>query len=126
MNLPKSLNKNEIDIMEKILLKLQDMLKEVNPFVKDIMHICEIDEDKLTDGKLVISCKERPTGAHERRYNVQQSLSEVSVLTNCMPGDMIIRKRGGGLGEIYDIHPSAQPLHFILLFRLVQKDIMLK
>ena len=116
MNLPKSLSKNEIGIMELLLLKLQDMLKRVNPFVKDIMHICEIGEDELTDGKLIISCKERPTGSHERRYNLQQSLSEVSVLTNCLPGDMIIRKRGGGLEEIYDIHPSAQPLHFVLLF----------
>ena len=33
-----------------------------------------------------------------------------------MPGDMIIRKRGGGLEEIFDIHPSAHPLHFVLPF----------
>ena len=62
------------------------------------------------------SCKERPTGSHSRKYNIQQSLSEVSVLTNSMPGDMVLHKRGGGLKQIYDIHPSAQPLHFVLLF----------
>ena len=102
--------------MEEMLIKLQQMLKDVNPFVKDLLHVCEIPEEDLTAGKLVISCKERPSGSHERRYNIQQSLSEVSVLTNCLPGDMVIRKRGGGLQEIFDIHPAAQPLHFVLLF----------
>ena len=116
MNLPDHMNKKDIDMMENILLKLQDMLKAINPFVKDLIHICEIPEEQLSAGTLVISCKERPTGSHERRYNAQQSLTEVSVLTNCIPGDMVIRKRGGGLQEIYDIHPVAQPLHFVLLF----------
>ena len=92
------------------------MLKEVNPFVKDLLHIGEIPDQDLSEGKLIISCKERPKGTHERQYNVQQALYEVSVLTNSMPGDMILHKRGGGLKQIYDIHPSAQPLHFVLLF----------
>ena len=115
------MTKKEIEIITKILLRLQELLKEVNPFVKDLLHICEIPDEELTEGKLVISCKERPEGSHARKYNVQQSLSEVSVLTNSMPGDMILRKRGGGLQQIYDIHPSAQPLHFILLFPYVTK-----
>ena len=28
----------------------------------------------------------------------------------------MLHKRGGGLQQVYDIHPSAQPLHFVLLF----------
>ena len=65
---------------------------------------------------MVISCKARPSGEHERRYNEQQSLSEVSVLTNSEKGDLVLRKRGGGLQFINDLHPAAQPLHFTLLF----------
>ena len=38
------------------------------------------------------------------------------MLTNCESGDLVIRKRGGGLQFINDIHPSAQPMHFVLLF----------
>ena len=116
MSLPDSMSKHEVEIITNTLLELQQMLKDVNPFVKDLLHICEIPEDELSKGKLVISCKERPTGSHERKYNVQQNLSEVSVFTNSLPGDMVLRKRGGGLQTIYDIHPSAQPLHFVLLF----------
>ena len=91
-------------------------MTEINPFVKDFQHICEIPEADIKDGTLVISCKERPRDAHERTYNLQQSFSEVSVLTNFEPGDLVLRRRGGGLQFVYDIHPSAQPLHFIILF----------
>ena len=38
------------------------------------------------------------------------------MLTNCESGDLVIHKRGGGLQFINDIHPSAQPMHFVLLF----------
>ena len=116
INLPNTMTKKEIQTSTHLLLKLQELLKEVNSFVKDLLHICEIQDDELALGKLVISCKDRPEGSHARQYNAQQSLSEVSVLTNSMPGDMVLRKRGGGLQQIYDIHPSAQPLHFVLLF----------
>ena len=116
MSLPKSMKKTEVDIAINILQTLQQMLKEVNPFVKDLLHVCEIPDEQLVEGKLIISCRERPRDAHERRYNAPQSLTEITVLTNSMPGDMVLHKRGGGLQTVYDIHPSAQPLHFILLF----------
>ena len=63
----------------------------------------------------MISCK-APEGEHDRRYNIQHGFSEVSVLTNCEPSDIVLRKRGGGLQFLYDLHPAAQPLHFPLLF----------
>ena len=116
MTLPDSMTTREINQMKSIMGTLQEMLKECNPFVKDIMHICELPDEEFVEGKLIISCKERPRGEHERKYNIQQSLSEVSVLTNSLPGDMVLHKREGGLQTIYDIHPSSQPLHFILLF----------
>ena len=116
MNLPKSLNKKQIDTITNIMKKLQKVMEEVNPYVKDFKQICEIADDELIQGKLVISCKDRPKGAHERTYNKQTCMSEVSVLTNSQPGDLVLRKRGGGLQFVYDIHPSAQALHFTLLF----------
>ena len=116
MNLPSSLNKKQTTLIVSVMKKLQNLMGEVNPYVKDFQHICEIPDKDIKDGKLVISCKEKPKHAHERTYNLQQSFSEVSVLTNSEPGDLVLRKRGGGLQFVYDIHPSAQPLHFTLLF----------
>ena len=39
MSLPKAMNNKEIDIITDIMIKLQQMLKEINPFVKDVLHI---------------------------------------------------------------------------------------
>ena len=116
MNLPTSLTNQQVEIIKKTMNKLQKLMKETNPYVKDFIHICEIPEEDIRQGKLVISCKERPKGAHERTYNKQTSLSEVSILTNSEPGDIVLRKREGGLQFVYDIHPAAQALHFIVLF----------
>ena len=116
MNLPATLAQKQIKSLTKTMKKLQDLMHEVNPFVKDFLHVCELPDEEIKEGKLVISCKSRPDGAHERRYNEQQSLSEVSVLTNSESGDLVLRKRGGGLKTISDLNPSAQPLHFTLLF----------
>ena len=49
MNLPDSMTEREIHLMEDLLKKLQEMLKNVNPFVKDLLHICKIPEDQLSD-----------------------------------------------------------------------------
>ena len=118
MSIPSSLSQTQITILRKTLEKLQKLFKDVNPFVQDLLHVCEIPDDELKEGKIVISCKrsDRPKNSHDRRYNLQQNLSEVSVLTNSVPGDLVLRKRGGGLQQIYDLHPAAQALHFVLIF----------
>ena len=118
MSLPSNLSNKQTNIIRNTLDKLQEVLKDINPFVKDLLHVFEIPDDELKDGKIVISCRkeDRPKDSHERTYNLQQSLSEVSVLTNSVPGDLVLRKRGGGLQRIYDLHPAAQALHFVLLF----------
>ena len=116
MNLPAHLSKKQISSITKTMKKLQDLMMEVNPYVKDFLHIAELSDEDLKEGKLVISCQARPKGEHERRYNEQHCFSEVSVLTNSASGDLVLRKRGGGLQTISDLNPSAQPLHFTLLF----------
>ena len=115
MHLPKNLTKKQTQVIFNLLKELQEFMMDVNPFVKDYIHVCEIPEEEISDGKIVISCK-APDNEHERRYNLQQSFSEVRILTNSEPNDIILRKRGGGLHFIYDLHPAAQPLHFPILF----------
>ena len=82
MNLPKTLTSTQVEMIKKVMAKLQMLMKEINPYVKDFIHICEIPDEDLNEGKLVISCKDRPKGTHERTYNQQTSLTEVSILTN--------------------------------------------
>ena len=101
MHLPTNLTKKQTLTISHILKDLQELLIDVNPFVKDYIHVCEIPDEDIIEGKLVISCK-APKDAHERRYNLQQSFSEVSVLTNSEPNDIVLRKRRGGLQFMYD------------------------
>ena len=115
MYLPQSVTKKQRMTISHLLKDLQNLMIKVNPYVQDFMLVCEIPDEEIKDGKLLISCK-GPPGTHERRYNLQQCFSEVSLLTNSEPNDLILRKRGGGLRTIYDLHPAAQPLHFTLLF----------
>ena len=116
MHVPVSLTKKQRECMSQTMNELQNFMIKVNPYVKDFLHICEIPDEYIKEEKLVISCKIRPDGEHERRYNAQQSLSEVSILTNSQPGDLLLRKRGESLQYVNDIHPSAQSLHLTLLF----------
>ena len=116
MSLPVNTSQQEINIITSQMKRLQDLLKQHNPYVKDFIHICEIPDEELAHVKLVISAEARPEGEHERRYNKQSSLTEVSILTNSHPHDLVLRKRGGGLTFVSDLNPSAQPLHFTILF----------
>ena len=69
MSLPGSMSPKDRNTIYTILEQLQELMKEINPFVKDFRMICEIPEEELLDGQLVISAKAKPTEAHERQYN---------------------------------------------------------
>ena len=62
MNLPSSLSSKQTDTITKVMGKLQNLMTEVNQYVKDSLHICEIPDDDVKDGTLVTSCKEQPQG----------------------------------------------------------------
>ena len=68
-------------------------MNNINSYVKDFCMICEIPEDNLLDGNLVISAKAWPADEHERWYTVQASLTEISVLTNAHPHDLVVKIR---------------------------------
>ena len=61
----------------------------------------ELPEDALQGGKIVISADARPSHGHERVYNPQVNLQELSIVTN---------------EKISDLNPTAMPLHFTLFF----------
>ena len=116
MTIPSSMSNSQKHILERILRTVQNALHQCNPFIKDFKQIMEMPVEELTDGKIIISAKERPKGEHERRYNKQLNLQEVTILTNSEPHDLVLQKRGGGLQQISDLNPKGMPLHFTLLF----------
>ena len=116
MYIPAHMSGPQKVLLEGVLATVQQELHNHNPFVRDFKQIMEIGEDQLGQGKIVISAKARPVGEHERRYNDQLNLQEVSILTNSEPHDLVLQRRGGTLQTISDLNPKRMPLHFTLLF----------
>ena len=67
-NMSHPLNKTASDkkIMKRHLETVQEVLHTVNPFVSDFKQILDIPAEDLREGKIAISAKARPQGAHER------------------------------------------------------------
>ena len=116
MTIPANMTKSQKKILEHLLQKIQSILHKHNPFVKDFKQVLDIPSDDLLLGKIVITAKARPIGEHQRRYNEQLKLQEVSILKNSEPHDLVLHLRGGSLQDISDINPKGMPLHFTLLF----------
>ena len=102
---------------EAILLKVQECLKKVNPYIQSLQYATEICEEN-PEVKVVIHADKTPKGEHPRRYNLPQN-SEIAVI---MPGeqedplDVVIQHKSGNLETINSLHRSYDPLHYILLF----------
>ena len=82
LTVPASITAQEKSKLRTLLQKLQETLRESNPFVRDFCQIISIPDDQLSNCQLVISAKARPQGEHERRYNPQVFISPISLL-NC-------------------------------------------
>ena len=113
MTIPSGMTNSQKKILGDILMTVQDVLHKVNPFVRDFKQILEIPAEDLGQGKIIISAKSRPRGEHERRYNAQANLMEVSIVTNCEPHDLVLQQRGGELKQVSDLNPKGMPLHFM-------------
>ena len=116
MYIPANTTYPQKERLRKILKTVQEELHQHNPFIKDFKQIMELPEQDLQHGQIVVSANKRPDGEHERRYNTQANLNEVSILTNSEPHDLVIQKRGGGLQDVHEMNPKGMPLHFTLLF----------
>jgi hypothetical protein len=116
MTIPPSMSKPQKHVLKQVLAKVQNELHNHNPFVQDFKQVMEIPVEELGQGKIIISAKALPAREHERRYNAQLNLREVSILTNSEPHDLVLQQRGGALQTISDLNPKGMPLHFTLLF----------
>ena len=116
MNIPANMTREEENMLVNILQKVQDVIHERNPFVRDFKQILEIPEEQLEGGKIVISADNRPREGHARVYNAQANLQELRIVTNEEKHDLVIQCRAGGLQRISDLNPKAMPLHYTLLF----------
>ena len=58
--------------------------------MNDFKKVLEIPPEDLRTGKIVITANARPKGEHQRLYNDQINLQEVSILINSEPHDLVL------------------------------------
>ena len=68
MTIPNGTSRAEKEELKTLLQKLQDLIHQHNPFVRDFKMILEMSEEDLAHGKIVISASQRPSNEHARRY----------------------------------------------------------
>ena len=104
-----------------ILQNLQDMLNAVNPYVQAFRQARDIIQASETSDISMVIHGDRTKNLH--RYGAPMS-SDVAVL---MIGDgcdiepsnrdiLLSRQSERGLQKISELHPSYDPLHYVLLF----------
>ena len=101
---------------------LQEMLYNRHPAVQLYKQAYELMQNMGPDQNCSIALRFDQATDH-RRYNLPTTTSnEIAVI---LPGDgdqptsardIVLRKRGGGLREISDLHPLYSSLHYVLLF----------
>ena len=110
MRLPASMSRNTRNILATVLRRLQDLLRPINPYIRDFITAPEIFANHLSS--LVINAIVSPQQGHSRVYN--QGPSEISVLLNKDPDrrEIILQQRGGGIREVADTHRTSGPMKF--------------
>ncbi len=104
-------------LKEDILLRLQDCLKRVNPYIESLQYATNFCEEN-PELKVVIHPDRKPRQEHPRKYNLPTG-SEIAII---MPGeqegplDVILQNKDGKLQSINSLHRSYDPLHYVLLF----------
>ena len=89
-----------------LILKLQEMLHQCNPYVKDFKYVLE-HENLGTDYKVVIDSKQKPSGSHRGRYN-EPACNEVAVIIagegQADNRDIVLETRSAQLKSITETH----------------------
>jgi hypothetical protein len=116
--------KNRLNIMQDInttiLQNLQDMLDVANPYIQVFRQAQDIIQTSETSNISMVIHGDRTKNLH--KYGAPTS-SDVAVLMigdgcDIEPSnrDILLSKREGSLQKISELHPSYDPLHYVLLF----------
>ena len=67
--LPKDTPRSEQKICEDVLIERQNELTEHNPYIHDIIQMCQIPDQELQEASFVITEKERPSNTGTRHLH---------------------------------------------------------
>ena len=136
MNL-RNISDHKLGVLKRLLEYIHDKLMVCNRYVRDFKTVhetalqMEAAGQEVQHGHFRVNAdgvQARPTGEHERRYNLAEGCKEIQVLMPDHGGpppnrDVLIRPRGGNhLHDISETHRSYDPLHYTLLYPSGHED----
>jgi hypothetical protein len=103
-------------LKEQLILDLQEMLHQQNPYVRDFKMALE----KMTDSnvRVIIHADKKPQGEHSRRFNAP-SAKEIAVLMSGQEfgkRDIVLSQRDASFKRVSETHRSYDALQYPLLF----------
>ena len=117
-------NENRQNIMQdlnnSILLHLQNMLDEFNPYIQTFRQARDIILSNTTSKISMVIYNDRTHNPH--CYNAPTSSDVAAIMIgdgndiNPTNRDICLRLHDGSLQRISETHPSYDPLHYVLLF----------
>jgi hypothetical protein len=117
-------NENHHKIMQKldenILQNLLNMLDECNLYIQNFRHIRDLIQTNVSDEIFMIIHGDRTRDS--RRYNTSMASEVAAIMVgdshelHMANRDILLRMHDRGMQRISEIHPSYDPLHYILLF----------
>jgi hypothetical protein len=117
-------NKNYHKIMQKldenILQNLLNMLDECNPYIQNFCHVRDLIQTNISNEIFMIIHDDQIRDSH--RYNTLTASEVTAIMVgdghelHTANRDILLRMRDGDMQRISEIHPSYNPLHYVLLF----------
>ena len=116
-------NRRNPNLDPMIMLDIQTMLLDVNPFVPLYKQAYQLIQEKPVHEQLNIEvCIAMQPGRDQRVYNLP-TVNEVAAIiprageaVTSQHRNIVVRLRGGNLRRISNLHPLYSPLHYVLLF----------
>src|SRR5436190_23790223 len=103
-----------------ILQNLLNMLDRYNPYIQNFCHVRDLIQTNVSDKIFMIIHGNRTQDSHH--YNAPTAFEVAAIMVgdghelHVANRDILLRMRDGGLQRISEIHPSYDPLHYVLLF----------
>ena len=91
MSIPTTTSLAQKVVLRQVLETIQNAIHAHNPYVQDFKQIIEMSEEKIGEGRIVISSKGQ-SSEHPRRYNAPTNLNEVCILMNPGKHDLVSKE----------------------------------
>ena len=103
----------------EVMKKLQELLHQINPYVKDFIFVMNLPEDDVKELKIVLTTHSKPQPKNIKgRYNLPtcNEIALVALNEETAPADVVLYRKGGVKQMINNVHRCYDPLHYVLLF----------